>query len=309
MPDPYDLVIIGGGVAGLSAGIAAARLGMNAILVERLAAGGQIINADVIENYPGLPRTTKGPSLATTLQDQASAERLDFSFSQALSLDITKRPMVVSTDDEPLETHAVILAVGSTHAKLGVPGEAELEGHGVSYCATCDGAFYRGKDVAVIGGGDSALDEGLYLAKLCHKVTVLHDGEALTAQKVYQERARRTANLEVVYNAETTAIQGGDDSVQGVAFVDRRTGQAHVLPATGVFVYVGMQPATGPFAGVIPVDAGGHIKVGLDMATDVPGVFAAGDCRWRSVRQLAACAGDGVTAAFAAHTYVRGLRR
>lgn len=180
---------------------------MNAILVERLAAGGQIIKADLIENYPGLPRTTKGPGLATTLQDQAAAEGLNFAFSQALALDITKHPMIVSTDDEALEAQAVIFAVGSTHARLGVPGEAALAGRGVSYCATCDGAFYRGKDVAVIGGGDSALVEGLYLTKFCRKVTLLHHGDRLTAQKVYQDRASRTPNLEVVYNAETTAYE------------------------------------------------------------------------------------------------------
>lgn len=305
MSDVHDVVIIGGGVAGLSAGLYAARWRLKAFLIERMAAGGQIINADVIENYPGFPNGTTGIELATALEEQATKNGLQYGFGEVVSLDVTKRPMVVRTQDEEHLARSIIVAVGSDHAKLGVPGEEELAGRGVSYCATCDGPFYQDKEIAIVGGGDAALDEGLYLTRLCGKITVVHHKKELQAQKIYQERALANSKISFVWDSVVDTINGGDEGVKSVSVRNLKTSEKRDIPVHGVFVYIGTAPNTRPFAGVLPMDGGGHIKVDLRMATEVPGVFAVGDCRWQSMRQLANCAGDGVTAAFAAHDYLR----
>ncbi len=300
-----DVVIIGGGVAGLSAGLYAARWRMKAVLIEKMAPGGQIINADVIENYPGFPNGINGVELVTALEEHASKSGLEYSFGEVVGLDIKRKPMVVKTHDEQILTKSVIIAVGSEHAKLGVPGEHEYEGRGVSTCATCDGAFFQGKDIVVVGGGDAAMDEGLYLTKMVNSITVVHHKDKLQAQKVYQERAQANKKMKFMWDSALQSINGANGGVTGVTVRNLKTEEKTDLPVSGVFVFVGMLPNTAPFKGVVPMDAAGHIKVDLKMATEVPGVFAVGDCRWQSARQLANHAGDGVTAAFSAHEYVQ----
>ena len=305
MSDAYDVVIIGGGTAGLSAGLYATRARLKTVLVEKIFTGGQIINADKIENYPGFPNGISGADLVTAIEEQASNHGLDYAFGEVVGLDLQRQPMVVRTEDEEFPTRSIIIATGSQHAKLGVAGEAEYEGRGVSECATCDGSFFADKEIVLVGGGDSAMDEGLYLTDICSKVTVIHHGETLQASKILQERAMENPKMEIVCNSVVESINGGDEGVNGVTVRDLKTEEKRDLAVAGVFVYIGMLPLTHAFRGAVPMDGGGHIKVDLKMATEVPGVFAAGDCRWQSTRQLANCAGDGVTAALAANEFLQ----
>ena len=305
MTDIQDVVIIGGGTAGLSAGLYATRARLKTVLLEKVFAGGQIINADMIENFPGFPNGISGADLVTAIEEQASKYGLEYAFGEVASLDVQSRPMVVRTEDEEFQARSIIIATGSEHAKLGVPGEQEHEGRGVSTCATCDGPFYADKEVAVIGGGDSAIDEGLYLTGICSKVKVVHHKDRLQASKILQERGFENPKIEFLWDTVVESINGGEQGVHGITVRELKTEEKRELSVAGVFIYIGMLPSTQPFQGVVPMDAGGHIKVDLKMATEVPGVFAAGDCRWQSTRQLANCAGDGVTAALAAFEYLQ----
>jgi len=305
--DVYDLVIIGGGAAGLSAGLYAARARMKTVLVERVFMGGQIVNTGTIENYPGFPKGIAGPELAAAFEEQASNAGLEYTFGEVTGIDVTRRPMAVRTESEELLARSIIITAGGDHLKLGVPGEAELEARGVSYCATCDGNFFAGQEVAVIGGGDTAMDEGLYLAQICSKVTVIHRRDQLRAAKVLQERAFANPRIQFIWDTTVERIEG-DGKVAGLALKNVKTGERRQMPVAGVFVAIGFVPNSRPFQGVVDLDAGGHIKVDLLMRTSVPGVFAAGDVRWQSMRQLASAAGDGVTAALAAYEYLQSAR-
>ena len=305
MSEVRDLLIIGGGTAGLSASIYAARSRLNAVLLEKMFMGGQVLNTDKIENYPGFADGISGIEFVTALQEQASNHGVEFAFGEVAGIDVQNRPFTVRTQDEEFQTKAVIIATGSDHAKLGVPGEQEYEARGVSLCATCDGPFYADKDVAVVGGGDTAMDEGLYLTTLCTKVTVVHHLDKLQASGILQERALENSKMEMVWNTVVESINGGDEGVQGITLRDLKTEEKRDLAVAGVFPFIGMLPSTEAFQGTIPMDGAGHIKVDIKMATEVPGVFAAGDCRWQSTRQLANCAGDGVTAAIAAYEYLQ----
>lgn len=305
MSEVYDVVIIGGGTTGLSACIYTLRYGLSTLLVEGTVFGGQIINADTIENFPGFPQGIKGPDLVAALQEQASDLGVEYGFGEVQSLDVQAQPMSIRTEGDEFRARAVIIATGGERNRLDIPGEEEFEGRGVSSCATCDGYFFADREVVVIGGGDTALDEALYLAEICSKVTLVHRGDRLTGSKILQERALRNPKLDVRYGTVVESIHG-EDVVQGVVLRDVGTGEVTEFSTAGVFVCVGYHPNTRPFCGAIPMDDGGHIKVDLKMATEVPGVFAAGDCRWHSARQLASGAGDGVTAALSAYAYLCG---
>ena len=305
MSKVYDVVIIGGGATGLSACIYTLRYGLSTLLVEGTVFGGQIINADAIENFPGFPQGIMGPDLVAALQEQASDLGVEYGFGQAQGLDVHAQPMAVRTESDEFLARSVIIATGGERNRLEIPGEEEYEGRGVSTCATCDGYFFADRDVVVIGGGDTALDEALYLTNICSRVTLAHRGDRLTASAILQERAFQNPKLDIRYNTVVESIYG-DDVVQGVALRDLKTGQAQEMPVAGVFVCVGYHPNTSPFLGAVPMDDGGHIKVDLRMATEVPGVFAAGDCRWHSARQLGSGAGDGITAALSAYAYLNG---
>ena len=305
MSEVYDVVIIGGGATGLSACIYTLRYGLRTLLVEGTVFGGQIINADTIENFPGFPQGITGPDLTAALQEQASDLGVEYGFGQAQALDVQTRPMAVRTESDEFLSSSVIIATGGERNKLEVPGEEAFEGRGVSNCATCDGYFFADREVAVVGGGDTALDEGLYLTEICSKVTLAHRQDRLTGSKILQERAFRNPKLDIRYSTVVESIYG-DEVVQGIALRDLETGQVEEMPTAGVFICVGYHPNTLPFLGTIPMDDGGHIKVDLRMATEIPGVFAAGDCRWRSARQLGSGVGDGITAALSAYAYLNG---
>ncbi len=305
MSEPHDVVVIGGGVTGLSACIYTLRNGLSTLLVEGTGLGGQIINADAIENFPGFPQGIMGPDLVAALQEQALDLGLEFAIGQVVRLDVDSRPMAVRTESGELPARSVIIATGGERNRLEVPGEETFEGRGVSTCATCDGYFFADRDVAVIGGGDTALDEALFLTHICSKVTLVHRRDRLSASRILQERGLQNPKLDVLYNTTVESIYGYE-AVRGVVIRDSDTCQTRELPLAGVFVCVGYHPNTGAFRGTIPMDDGGHIKVDLRMATEVPGVFAAGDCRWHSVRQLGSGAGDGITAAISALAYLTG---
>ncbi len=292
-----ELAIVGGGVAGLTAGLYAVRDQVDTVLLERMGTGGWLVNADQVENFPGFPQGIKGYELAPLISEQAMNAGLRIEFAEVRAVRREEGGFIVETDGEPVRARAVIAASGSALAKLGIPGEAEFEGRGVSGCATCDGEFFRDQAVAVIGGDDSAFDEALYLAEICASVTILHRSPP-RAQRVLVERAIAHPRI-TLRRGEAAAIEGGE-AVTGLRLQD-----GTVLPVAGVFIYVGLRPNTEYLAGLVPLDAGGHVPVDLWMRTSVPGLLAAGDLRQHSARQLVASAGDGATAALAAIRYLR----
>ncbi len=304
MSDVYDLAIIGSGFTGLSAGVQATRMRMKTILIEQMIMGGQILNTDLVENYPGFPKGVSGMDLITGAEEQASNAGLEYGFGAVTAIDASKQPIELLGDGERWLAKTVIIAAGGEHRKLGVPGESELEGRGVSHCATCDGMFFQDQAVAVIGGGDSAMDEGLYLTKMCSKVYIISRDEEFTGLKILRERVAENPKIEVIHDTVVDSING-EGSVKGLTLRDVKTEEKRELEVSGIFAYIGADPATAPFAASVPTDGGGHVKVDLRMATEVPGVFAAGECRWQSTRQLANSAGDGVTAAIAAYEWLQ----
>ena len=304
MSDVYDLAIIGSGFTGLSAGVQATRMRMKTILIEQMIMGGQILNTDLVENYPGFPKGVSGMDLITGAEEQASNAGLEYGFGAVTAIDASKQPIELLGDGERWLAKTVIIAAGGEHRKLGVPGESELEGRGVSHCATCDGMFFQDQAVAVIGGGDSAMDEGLYLTKMCSKVYIISRDEEFTGLKILRERVAANPKIEVIHDTVVDSING-DGSVTSLTLRDVKTEEKRELEVSGIFAYIGADPATAPFAAAVPTDGGGHVKVDLRMATEVPGVFAAGECRWQSTRQLANSAGDGVTAAIAAYEWLQ----
>ena len=306
MPEPdYDVIIVGGGTAGLTAGMYASRHGLKSALLERLMTGGQVINAEKIENFPGFPDGISGAEFGPLLQDQATAQGLEIRLSEVTGLRQQGPGWRVETLDGELSSRAVIVAGGSTLKTLGVPGETELHGAGVSYCATCDGAFFVDQVVAVVGAGDSALDEAITLTEFASRVVVFRRGEQFSGQQVLQDRVRSSPKIEVRDNTTVTAILG-DAQVQGVSIEDSESGETSRVDLSGVFVYVGLEPNTQYLRELLPLDNAGHIPTDIWMRTELPGLLAAGDIRQHSAAQLVSAAGDGATAAIAAHRYIQG---
>src|SRR5262245_31238886 len=303
-----DLIVIGAGAAGLTAAMFAGRYGLKVIVVEQLGAGGQIINADKIENLPGFPDGVAGHELGPLLHQQAEAVGADFVLDTVERVEASGLDRSVHGASETLRARAIIIATGSTLRPLGVPGEEKFLGRGVSHCASCDGALFAGLDVCVIGGGDSALDEALVLSEHASSVKLLHRGPHLDAQQVLRDRVAATGKIELALDTIVDEIVG-EDAVTGVRTRDAKTGQTRLEVCRGVFVYVGLEPNTAFLRDVLALDPAGHIETDINMRASLAGVFAAGDIRAHSVAQLAAAAGDGATAAIAAFRYVMGLRR
>jgi thioredoxin reductase (NADPH) len=299
----FDLVIVGAGVAGLTAAMFAGRHGLKVAVVEQLGAGGQIINAERIENFPGFPQGLGGHELGPLLHEQAEAAGAEFTLDTVQGLEANGEHRVVRGASETLRGRAVIIAAGSALRSLGVPGEQKFLGRGVSHCASCDGAFFAGQDVCVIGGGDSAVDEALVLAEHAARVTIIHHGQSLDAQQALRSKAEVTGKIEVVLQTTVDEIVG-TDTVSAVRLRDLATGATRLHEARGVFIYVGLEPNTAFLRGVLALDATGHIETDINMRTSLAGVFAAGDIRKHSVAQLAAAAGDGATAALSAFRYL-----
>jgi thioredoxin reductase (NADPH) len=302
-----ELAIVGGGAAGLVAALYAARARIETVVIERMGLGGQLSVIDRIENFPGFPDGITGADLAARLARQAldAGAQVVYAEATALRSGADGAPHTLVADAEALQARAIVLACGSSPARLGIPGEEAFVGRGVSSCATCDGDFCRGEPVVVIGGGDSAVDEARYLAGIASSVTLVHRRDALRAERIGQERLFALPNVSVLWNAHVEAILG-DETVRAVRV--RVDGEAtpRDLPAAGVFVYAGLQPNTAWLRGAVAMDAGGHVSANERLETSVPGIFAAGDLRQHSARQLAASAGDGATAAIWAERYLRG---
>jgi thioredoxin reductase (NADPH) len=304
MADAYDLIIIGGGAAGFTAGLYAARDRCKALLLERFSAGGQVLNCEHIENYPGFPDGIAGYSLGPLLQQQATNLGLEMRLAEVQEVKLAGETKVLQTDDGELRTKALIIATGSSFTKLGIPGEEEFLGNGVSHCASCDGAFFMDQPVAVVGGGDAALDEGMHLTQYASQVTIIHRRDTLRACQLLRERARSKEKLAFRWNTVVRAIEG-EGTVQRIQVEDVKTGERSRLEVSGVFLYIGLTPNTQFLNGLLPLNERGQIVTDLSMRTAVPGILAAGDVRCESSRQLVSAAGDGATAALAAVRYLR----
>ncbi len=310
MTNEVDVLIIGGGAAGLAAGLYCARARLDVVLIERMGAGGQLINVDRVENYPGFPDGIAGYELGPLFSQQALDAGLRMEYGEVLRLTpfgAGERHLIETgeTDADSFAARAVIVACGSTLARLGIPGESEFEGRGVSYCATCDGEFCRDQPVAVIGGGDSAIDEALYLTGIASHVTVVHRRDAFRAEQVGRERLLAKTNLSVIWNTEPVEITG-KDAVDGVRLRSVKDQSTSQLDVAGVFIYTGLRPNTGFLKDVVALDPAGHVITDQRLETSVKGIFAAGDLRQFSASQIAASVGDGVTAAIGAERYIRG---
>ncbi|MEE8209329.1 MAG: thioredoxin-disulfide reductase [bacterium] len=303
--DRYDFIIIGGGPAGLAAGLYAARARMKTLCLERLTPGGALALTEDVENYPGF-RAITGPDLVEKMLEHAKDFGMELSYSEASSIELDGTDRIVHTDEGPRVTKAVLIASGAKINKLGVPGEEEFANRGVSYCAVCDGAFFRDQDVVVVGGGDAAMDEGLYLTRLVKTVTVIHRRDQLRASKILEERAFANEKITFMWDTLVKEIKG-DRMVNGVEVENVKTGEQMVHATEGVFVYIGSMPNTDLVKGLVEMDDTGHIITDLHMQTSVAGIYAAGDVRIDSYRQAVTAGGDGCTAALAAEKYIESL--
>src|SRR5947208_1193297 len=306
MPPVYDVIVIGSGPAGLTAAIYATRAALKTLVIAGTTAGGQLMITTDVENYPGFPSGVQGPGLMQFWRKQAERFKADFVDDNVSKVDFTKRPLIVWTSDETHEARSVIIATGANARYLGLPNEERLKGRGVSACATCDGFFFKSHDVVVVGGGDTAMEEALYLSKLCKTVTVVHRRDAFRASKIMQERLLKTSNVKVLWDSEVEDVLG-DAKVEGVRIRNKKNGKTSDLKVHGLFLAIGHSPATEVFQGQLRLEKG-YIALrphdGLATATSVEGVFAAGDVHDFRYRQAVTAAGFGSMAALDAERWL-----
>jgi thioredoxin reductase (NADPH) len=298
-----EILILGSGPAGLSAAIYAARADRSPLLLAGMDLGGQVSLTNTIENYPGFPDGILGPDLSALLQKQAERFGAEVEFAAATAVDLGAQPFRMTADSGVYTARALIIATGASPRKLGVPGEKELAGRGVSYCATCDGAFFRGRNVLVVGGGDSALEEGLFLTRYAARVTIVHRRAELRADKILRGRAEANEKIHFLLERTVEEIRGAG-KVETVRLRHTGTGAAEEIPADGVFVFIGHDPNTALFRGQLAMDEPGYIRIDDRMRTSVPGVFAAGEAADPFFRQVATSAGMGVAAAISADRWL-----
>jgi thioredoxin reductase (NADPH) len=301
----YDVIIIGGGPAGLSAGIYTARARLSSLLLERASVGGQIVNAEKVENYPGFPEGVSGFDLTQFMHQQATGFGLETVTAEVTGIEISNEHKVVKTPQGDFTARVVIVASGSERQKLGVPGEAEFTGKGVSYCATCDAAFFREKVVAVVGGGNAAITEAVQLSKFASRIIVIHRRRELRATRILQEKAFSEPKIEFLWDTVVEEIVG-ETFVNQLRVRNVTSGEKSNLDVSGVFVTIGFRPNTAYLKGILPLDAVGSIVTNEKLETGVAGIFAAGDIRSNSIRQVISAAGDGATAAVYAERYISG---
>lgn len=308
MSERLDIAIIGGGPAGLAAGIYAARARLKTILFEEKLTGGMPAMTEIIENYPGFPGGIGGAELVEKMREQAASFDLEFStFNPVKSIERDGNAFTLYTDEGDFAALGVLLATGMRPAKLGIPGEAELLGRGVSYCATCDGAFFKGKEVAVIGGGNSAVEEALFLTRFASRVYIVHRRDRLRANRILQERVLSHPGVEVLWRSVPVEIKG-EKTVSSMVLKNLDDDSISERPVQGVFFYVGSIPNTAPFEGVLDMDGEGFIITDASLKTSVDGIYAAGDVRSGSIKQVAAAVGEGVTALLHVQRYAEELK-
>jgi thioredoxin reductase (NADPH) len=307
----YDLIIIGGGPAGLTAGIYAGRARLKTLLLEKLIHGGQMMTTDLVENYPGFPEGITGFELSDRMRKQAERFGLEIRSQEVLELKPGKPMHTVVLPDSQLTAGAVIIATGARYRRLGVPGEDKLIGRGVSFCATCDGAFFKDEEIVMVGGGDNALTEILFLERFAKKIHLIHRRDQLRGAKYLQERVFKLEKLdkvEIHWNSEVVEFLG-PDNLKAAKIKQVKTLEETVLPVTGAFIAIGMLPNSGWLNDLLPLDEWGFLFTDVIMATEIPGIFAAGDVRAKLWRQISTAVGDGSVAAIAAENYLEELKR
>lgn len=304
----YDLVIIGSGPAGLSAAVYGKRAGLNLVVLEKNPmSGGQVLTTYEVDNYLGLPGIN-GFDMGMKFREHAEHMGVEFKETEVDAITDNGESKTIHTTQGDIETRALILATGADHAHLGIPGEEELTGMGVSYCATCDGAFFRGKTVAVVGGGDVALEDAIYLARFCEKVYVIHRRDSFRGARILQEELKSLPNVEILYSHVAKAIVG-EDHVENLTIADVKSGEEKQLPVSGVFIAVGIHPNTSRFGELVSCDDAGYIKAGEDGVTDAEGIFVAGDARKKPLRQIVTAVSDGANAVTSAVAYINRFSR
>lgn len=302
----YDVIIAGAGPAGMTAAVYTSRANLKTLMIERGIPGGQMANTEEVENYPGYDHIL-GPDLSTKMFEHAKKFGAEYAYGEIKEIIDDKPYKTVVCGDKQYKAKAVIITTGAKHKELGVPGEKDLSGRGVSYCAVCDGAFFKGKELVVIGGGDSAVEEGVYLTRFATKVTLIHRREELRAQKILQKRAFDNEKMEFLWNHVVKEINGTDRKVSSVTIEDVNTGEQRDFKTDGVFIYIGLVPLSEPFKSLGVTNENGYIETNELMETKVPGIFAAGDIREKMLRQIVTATGDGSIAAQSAQHYIESL--
>lgn len=299
----YDVIVIGGGPAGYTCALYAARANLNVLVLEKLAPGGQMATTDRVDNYPGFPDGVEGFELAMSMKKGAERFGAVSQMADVTEVKLQGDIKEICAGGKQLQARTVVLASGARPRELGLPGEKELRGRGVSYCATCDGMFYRGKTVVVVGGGDTACADALYLSRLCQKVIVVHRRDKLRASAAYQKPLLEAGNVEFIWDSEVTALEYAD-ILTGAHLRNKKTGAQTLIACSGLFVAIGQVPETGLFAGQVDLDPAGYVLAGEDTRTNLPGVFCAGDLRAKPLRQIVTACADGAVAAQAVEEYL-----
>ncbi|MCG7345559.1 thioredoxin-disulfide reductase [Sporosarcina sp. ACRSL] len=302
----YDVIIVGAGPAGMTAAVYTSRANLSTLMLERGIPGGQMANTEEIENYPGF-ETILGPELSTKMFEHAKAFGAEYAYGDVTEVIDEGNIKTIKSGNKEYKARAIIISTGAEYKKMGVPGEQELAGRGVSYCAVCDGAFFKKKEIVVIGGGDSAVEEGVYLTRFADKVTIIHRRDELRAQKILQDRAFANDKINFIWNSTVKQVNEKDGKIGSITLVSTKDGTETVLDTEGMFVYIGMVPLTAPFKHLGILDEQGYIVTNEEMETKVPGIYAAGDVRQKTLRQVVTATGDGSIAAQACQKYLEEL--
>ena len=305
----YDVAVIGAGPGGMTAALYGARANLKVAMIDRGVYGGQMNNTAEVENYPGFP-SIMGPELGEKMYQSTTKQGVDFVYGDVQGIEISGQDRIVKmeNEDDNILAKAVIIATGSDNRKLGIPGEEEYSGKGVSYCAVCDGAFFKDEDVIVVGGGDSAVSEGLYLANVTNNVNVVHRRDQLRAEKILQDRAFKNPKMNFTWDSEVTEIVGDENKMTGVKVHNKKTGEDKVVDAAGAFIYIGNIPNSKPFQDLGITDKDGWVITNDKMETSVPGIYAIGDVRQKELRQIITAVGDGGIAGQNAFEYIETLK-
>lgn len=303
----YDVIIAGAGPAGMTAAVYTSRANLSTLMIERGIPGGQMANTEEVENYPGFDHIL-GPELSTKMFEHAKKFGAEYAYGDIKEVIDNGEYKTVIAGSKEYKAYAVIISAGAEYKKIGVPGEKELGGRGVSYCAVCDGAFFKGKELVVIGGGDSAVEEGVYLTRFASKVTIVHRRDELRAQKILQDRAFANEKIDFIWNTTIKEINDKDGKVGSVTLVSTENGEEKEFKTDGVFIYIGMVPLSKPFVNLGITNENGYIETNDRMETKVPGIYAAGDIREKTLRQIVTATGDGSIAAQAAQHYIEELK-